>query len=81
MSLDVHARQPDVEETVLGSEPSDGPESAEPVTSLTEGGVGVKNRAEPVTAADHVDPDGLLEPVRDGEPHPSERQISTRVRQ
>jgi uncharacterized protein len=52
MSLDVHARQPEVEETVLGSELSDGPESAEPVTSLTEGGVGVKNRAEPVTAAE-----------------------------
>ena len=52
MSLDVRARQADIEETVLDSEPSDGPESAEPRTSLTERELWVENRAEPVTAAE-----------------------------
>jgi len=52
MSLDVHARQPEVEETVLDSEPSDESESVQPGISLTEGDVGVKDRAEPVTAAE-----------------------------
>jgi uncharacterized protein len=52
MSLDLQARKTEVEETVLDCEPSDAPESPEPGTSLTEGEVGVKNRAEPVTAAE-----------------------------
>jgi uncharacterized protein len=52
MSLDVHARQPEVEETVLDSEPADWAEPAGPETVLTEGDVGVTTSAEPVSAAE-----------------------------